>query len=208
MGAAPPPDPRACRHAPAPPPDVDERVRGLVAAGDADGAATVALRVLGPQVMRYLRSILRDGDDAADAFSRFAERLWQALPAFRGDCSLRAFCHRIAWSQAQHLQHEAYRCRRVRLRSGLVCRIGGGPQRSSSGDERRVDRLAALRAELDPDERSLLVLRLEQRLSWREAALVLALPGEPVPSEAALRKRFERTKEKIAALARERGLIE
>jgi RNA polymerase sigma-70 factor, ECF subfamily len=188
--------------------DLERRVNELLAAGDADAAAAETIRGLGAQIMRYLRSLLRDEDDAGDAFSRFVEKLWRALPSFRGECSLRGFCHRVAWGEAQHVKGEAYRRRGVRLRNTMASRIADEVRRSSSRErERRADHLTQLRAELDPEEQNLLALRLEQELSWREVALILAVPGEPPPTEAALRKRFERTKQKVAALARLRGLI-
>jgi RNA polymerase sigma-70 factor (ECF subfamily) len=67
--------------------------------------------------------------------------------------------------------------------------------------------LIAQRARLSPEERALLVLRLDRDLAWREVATVLSADGEPV-DEAALRKRFERLKAKLAQLAREEGLLE
>ena len=189
--------------------DLDERIRGMLTAGDADAAATESLRRFGPPVFSYLRSLLRDEDDASDAFSLFAEKLWRALPAFRGECALRTFCYRVAWSSAQRLREDAYRTRRVRLRSKLVSRLVAEARDSSiRRREWQADRLAQLRAALDPEEQNLLALRLDQRLSWREVAEVLAGEGELPLGEPALRKRFERTKEKVAALARERGLIE
>lgn len=68
------------------------------------------------------------------------------------------------------------------------------------------DRLARLRSALDPEERTLLVLRLDRELSWNEVAEVLSSEGEPLDS-AAVRKRFERVKAKLAKLAREQGLL-
>ena len=51
------------------------------------------------------------------------------------------------------------------------------------------------------------MLRLDRDLSWREVATVMSAEGEPV-DEAALRKRFERVKARLAQRAREEGLLE
>ena len=52
------------------------------------------------------------------------------------------------------------------------------------------------------------MLRVDRGLSWGEVALVLAdEQGEPV-EESALRKRFERLKDKLAERARQEGLLE
>jgi RNA polymerase sigma-70 factor (ECF subfamily) len=188
---------------------LEERIQEHLVGGDPRAAATEAIRGFGPSVIRYLRSVLRDEDDAGDAFSRFAEKLWRSLPSFRGDCTLRAFCYRIAWSEAEHVRSDAYRQRRVRLRSGVASQLADEVRASSRGRrERQAGRLAELRAALDPHEQSLLTLRIDQDLSWREIAEVLAAPGEPAPTEAAVRKRFERTKDKVAAMARQRGFLE
>jgi len=68
------------------------------------------------------------------------------------------------------------------------------------------DRLARLRASLEPEERTLLILRLDREMSWNEVAEVLSVEGGPVDA-AAVRKRFERVKDKLAKLAKKQGLI-
>lgn len=55
-------------------------------------------------------------------------------------------------------------------------------------------------------DRMLLVLRLDQGLSWKETAEVLSAEGETADVNA-LTKRFERLKERLARMAREEGLI-
>jgi RNA polymerase sigma-70 factor (ECF subfamily) len=70
----------------------------------------------------------------------------------------------------------------------------------------RRERLDRLRAALDPEERTMLVLRVDKGLPWNEIATVLARDGEEA-TPAALRKRFERLKAKLARLALEHGLI-
>jgi RNA polymerase sigma-70 factor (ECF subfamily) len=64
-----------------------------------------------------------------------------------------------------------------------------------------------LRESLDPEEQTLLILRVDKGMAWEDVAEVLRADGEPV-APAALRKRFERLKEKLGRLAREQGLIE
>lgn len=68
---------------------------------------------------------------------------------------------------------------------------------------RQVDRI---REGLDPDERALLVLRVDRALPWEDAAAALSAEGERVTA-AALRKRFERLTAKIARLAAAERLL-
>jgi RNA polymerase sigma-70 factor (ECF subfamily) len=51
------------------------------------------------------------------------------------------------------------------------------------------------------------VLRVDRELSWREVAVALGEEADDEACCAALRKRFERLKEKLAGFARERGLL-
>lgn len=68
------------------------------------------------------------------------------------------------------------------------------------------DQFTRLREALEPDEQTLLFLRVDQGLSWNEVADVLAEDGERVDA-AALRKRFERAKARLRKLAEAEGLL-
>jgi RNA polymerase sigma-70 factor (ECF subfamily) len=66
--------------------------------------------------------------------------------------------------------------------------------------------LEAIRARLSLDEQGLLALRIDHGLDWESVAAILS-NGDPI-SPAALRKRFERLKEKLSRLAREQGFVD
>jgi RNA polymerase sigma-70 factor, ECF subfamily len=191
-----------------PGPTVEMQVRELTAAGDLAGAATVAIRGLGPQVLRYLRSLLRDEDAAVDAFSQFAEHLWRGLPSFRAQSSLRTWAFRLAHNAALNQLDDAWRRHGRRLATGEASRLAADVR---TGTVVRVERqrraLDELRETLSPDERSLLALRVDQGLAWNEIAEVLSGDGTVI-EPATLTKRFERLKERLGKLARERGLVE
>jgi RNA polymerase sigma-70 factor (ECF subfamily) len=74
-------------------------------------------------------------------------------------------------------------------------------------------RAAELRRKLAPDDQALLILRVDKDLGWDDIAQILACDVAPsrealVRSSAALRKRFERIKEQLRALAQAEQLIE
>jgi RNA polymerase sigma-70 factor (ECF subfamily) len=185
---------------------IDAQVRELVAAGDASVAATLVLNSLGPSVLRYLRSVLRDEEDAADAFSRFAEQLWRGLPGFRGEAALRTWAFRIAFNAAQSLRNDPWHRRGRRFATGEASRLAEELRtKTAIRVERRRDGLERLRQHLSPDEQSLLALRIDQGLAWEEIADILSSAGDPV-QPAALTKRFERLKAKLTALVRDQGL--
>ncbi len=186
----------------------DTRVRQLAAAGHANDAATEALRSVGPQVVRYLRSILHDEDDTRDAFSHFAEILWRTLPSFRWECSLRTWAHRLAWSAALRVQDEAWRRHERRLATDEASEIAEKIRTSTlERYEHRREELERIVATLPLEEQSLLALRVRQGLSWAEIAVVFATEGTPV-DELTLAKRFSRLKARLSRLAKEQGLLD
>jgi RNA polymerase sigma-70 factor (ECF subfamily) len=169
--------------------------------------ATEVIRAQGPAVHRYLRSMLRDDDDADDAFSIFAEWVWESVGRFRGESSVKTWAFGIAWNAARRVRSDAWKQRRERFKTGASSVVAQEVRSSASLQRDQVaNRLGELRAELSQEDQNLLVLRVDQRLEWDEIATVLAAGGEEVQS-AALRKRFERLKERIAALAKKRGLV-
>jgi RNA polymerase sigma-70 factor (ECF subfamily) len=187
---------------------VEARVQELLATGDLRGAATAAIQGFGPKVLGYLRSVLRDENDAADAFSNFAEDLWRSIGSYRGEASFKTWAYKLAWCAAMHVRSDTYRRLGRRLEtgetSGLVADIR---TRSVIRDEVQRRGLDMLRATLTPEEQTLLYLRLDQQLAWNEVAVVLSGPGEAVEA-ATVRKRYERLKADLARLAREQGLTE
>jgi RNA polymerase sigma-70 factor (ECF subfamily) len=182
-------------------------IREALARGDADRAASEAIRGLGPQVLGYLTRVLGSADDAADAFSLFSEQLWRGMARFEGRSSVRVWAYRVAWTAAMRVAEDGWRRRRERLRTSMASRLAAEVLTAASRTEAREPAgLQRLRAELRPAERSLLVLRIDQRLAWGEVAEIMRGEGEDV-DEAALRKRFERVKRRLGELARASGLL-
>jgi RNA polymerase sigma-70 factor, ECF subfamily len=186
----------------------DDGIHAALAAGDPDLAATRALEAYGPGIFGYLTSLL-DEDDARDAFSLFAEDVWKGIGGLREGAALRSWLYRVAWHAAARATRDAWHRRRVALPESAASRIAATIASASrvGAPGSRTEKLARLREQLDPEERTLLVLRVDRGLEWDEVAEVLAEEGSP-PNAAALRKRFERLKDKLARLAREQGLVD
>jgi RNA polymerase sigma-70 factor (ECF subfamily) len=185
---------------------VEDLVQARLRAGDHHGAATVAIRQLGPAIARYLRGMLPVEADAADAFSDWAESLWAGIGSFQGRSSFGAWAFRLAYHSALDLSDRAHRKRERRLATAEASVLAEEVRTTALTHERRRRRLEELRAELPGDEQTLLFLRVDQQLPWDDVAAVLSSSSAPVDA-AAVRKRFERLKEKLRKLARERGLI-
>jgi RNA polymerase sigma-70 factor (ECF subfamily) len=185
---------------------LETRVRALLGAEQPDAASSAAIEGYGPAVFGYLRSILDDEDDARDAFAQWAEDLWKGLPGFRGESSLRAWGYRVAWHAACRFRRDPFRARGVRLPTSAASRLAASVAESTVATGSRRAALDRLRALLAPEDRTLLTLRLDRELEWEEVAAVLSAEGADV-NAAALRKRFERLKERLRELAREEGLL-
>lgn len=188
---------------------LEARVCELLAEGRYGEAASATIRQLGPQVLSYLTGILHSDADAHEVFSQFAEDLWKGLPGFRGESSLRGWAYRIAWHASARFVRDPYRQRGRRLETAEASRLAEEVRSAFAPEQAwRSQRMAQLRDMLAPEEKALLILRVDRGLSWREVAVALSGEGEEPPSEVALRKRFERLKEKLGKAAKEQGLID
>ncbi len=185
---------------------LEGRIREAIDRDDFRAATTEAVRGYGPQIAGYLRAVLRSDDAAVEAFSQFCEFVWKGIPKFRQEASFLTWSYQLAWAAVRRISEDPYRRRARRLTTGEM--EGLAAEVYSTGLERReqaMNRVAELRAQLTAAEQTLLVLRIDRRLSWKEIALVLDEGGEPAAAASALRKRFERLKGKVREARRARG---
>jgi RNA polymerase sigma-70 factor, ECF subfamily len=192
---------------------VDDKLRALILAGAREQAVTDSLRAYGPELFAFLVNVMGSDSDAAEVFAQTTEDFWRGISSFAGRCSLRTWLYLLA-------RHAAARYRRVPWnRRGLT----GDSQldalvasvRSETAPWLRTDvkvRWRALRDSLEPDDRTLLVLRVDRDMSWAEIACVLLGNDSPEQAEveretARLRKRFQLLKEELRKRARQAGLV-
>ncbi len=172
-----------------------------------DRAATAAIEGYGPEILAYLCAVLRDPDVGADAFSRFCEALWTSLPQFRWSSSLRTWAYVVAQHAASRELRDPHRKkgRRVAI-SDVPSRALADKIASETRSHLKTavkDKLAAVRAALEPDDQALLILRVDRQLPWRDVAQVMTPEGEDDSAPALdrraalLRKRFERLKAEL-----------
>jgi RNA polymerase sigma-70 factor (ECF subfamily) len=181
--------------------DVEAEIRSAWDRRDFDGAATAALAAYGRELASYLAAVLRNAADADDVLAQVAEQLWKALPTFRWECTIRTFVYTLARHAWLRHVREPKR-ERVSLSSPSV-EVVVAKARSETAEYLRTaarDRINALRAALDPDDQSLLILRVDRGLAWREVARVMPEGEDDLDKRAAaLRKRFERLKRELRA---------
>ncbi len=185
----------------------EERIAASLDAGRLAEAATEGLRAYGAEIGGYLAAILRNGTAAADVFSDVCENIWKGIGQFKHESSFRTWAYAIAWNAAKMYRRDAFRRRVRRLQTDEYSQLADRLARSTllHADPLAADRLARLRATLTPFEQSLLILRIDKGLPWREIAQILEEPPTPV-DPATLRKQYERLKQRLLDQAAREGL--
>ncbi|TMQ25868.1 MAG: sigma-70 family RNA polymerase sigma factor [Deltaproteobacteria bacterium] len=170
----------------------DEAIRRSWEAGNADAAITAVLEQHGPEILGWLVGILRDVDDANDVFSTFAERA------------------------VDHQRNEARRARRIvpLSASSEVTKVAERVRTTTLAHLKTANRqaISQLRDQLPPQDRMLLVLRVDRGLPWSDLARVFLDQPDPTAAElkreaARLRQRFHLIKEKLLKIGRDAGLV-
>lgn len=194
--------------------DREQLERNILAAIDAgswESAVAQTITGYGPEIVRYLHTLLRDPAAADDAFSLFCENVWRGLPRFRRESTLRVWCYALA----RYARSRALRGQRrhdlLALSDVDSVRIAAANVRTKTAEYLRTDaraRIDRLRTQLAPDDQMLLVLRITRQFDWKDIVRALADVDEPLDDAnlarraAALRKRYQRVKDELRAAVR------
>jgi len=185
------------------------------ACGNPEAAVTLAIRGYGPELLGYLNAMLRDASEADDVFATVCEhvwtaaaddvfsgvcvKLWRGLPAFAWESSFRTWAYTVTRNACVSFLRGVRKSPSSPGNASLDAIMA--EVRSKTATFLRTDtkdRLAEVRDALEPDDQTLLILRIDRKLPWRDIARVF----EPEPATAAaldrraaaLRKRLERLK--------------
>lgn len=179
-------------------------VMAALRASDQRRAIELALAAWGPEVESFLTAVMGDRATGAELFAEARADLVAGVSTFQGKSSFRCWFYAVARNAARRAMRDGYRRKRAHDAD-----LGAFEQPLRSVTPRFVAtdwkrRLHELREALPPDERALLLLRVDRAMEWHEIAQVMAEEGEDV-SPAALRKRFERVKARLKELATQDG---
>jgi RNA polymerase sigma-70 factor, ECF subfamily len=187
----------------------ERAIQARCEAGAHPEATTAALQLYGVELLGFLRALAHNHDLASEAFAELGEDVWKGLPKFRWESSLRSWLYQLARNALAQLRRDPRRRldRNLPLSiapemAALVRTMTLEIQRTEVKDEFRV-----LREQLDPEEHEILLLRLDRGLAWKDIARILGGDDQLDARAAALRKRFERAKERLKKLAIEHGLL-
>jgi RNA polymerase sigma-70 factor (ECF subfamily) len=197
------------------PGDVEAEIGALLSEGALGPAATRTLEAYGKEIFGYLVNVLGDEHDAKEVFSQVAEDLWRGLPRFDRRCSVRTWLYVLArhasarfrrapWNQAGRRAGDA----------GLDELVAHARTQTNPWLRTDVkDRWRALRESLDADDRSLLMLRVDCKMEWKDIARVTLgdesrNPTDLVREVDRLKKRLQLLKNDLRRRARKAGLLD
>ncbi|MBX3223000.1 MAG: RNA polymerase sigma factor [Labilithrix sp.] len=176
------------------------------AAGDFTTTFERLLGAYGAEINGFVNALLRSPEASADVCAQIWGDVWRDLPSFRGDASFRTWVYVIARHACLRFRARSPQRRECSLSEARTSQLVYLHPTRPSPTETRRERFARLRAELSDDEQALLVLRVDRALAWEDIARILYGETEDASVErltAALRKRFERLKERLRARLRE-----
>jgi RNA polymerase sigma-70 factor (ECF subfamily) len=197
--------------------DVEREVRRLCEEGAVAAAAAAAVRAYGPEILGFLAALHRSDQDADDVFSIWSERLFRGLPGFGWASSLRTWAYTLARNASINFARDR-RARARRERPAESAELAAVEQevRTETRPYLRTaakDKLAAIRDALPPEDRMLLVLRVDKGLEWKDLARVMSGEDGAIADHALvkesqrLRKRFQLLKEKLVEAGKREGLL-
>lgn len=194
---------------------LEKCIRDCQAQNEFSKATTTALDGYGPEVFGYLLAILDNRGAAEEVFSIFAESLWVALPKFRWQSSFRTWAYSLARHALARFHEDPHRKRATPLSQHPELSNLQAQLRTRTRSYLRTEvknRMTALRSHLSEEDQTLLILHVDRGLSFPEVATVLlgddANASQITRKTAALRKRFERVKERLRKLAKNEGMLE
>lgn len=196
--------------------DLEKRIHELLRAGDVATAATQVIRGYSPEVLGFLAALCGDPNDASEALAQASYDLWLGIGDFHQQASLRTWFYTLARHAASRMRRAAHRRPGRHFSIDDVTGLSLSP-RSETAPYLRTElknAVAAIRDALAPDDRALLVLRVDRRMSWTEVARILCDDdaGESITAvtrrAARLRKRFQLLKVEIRDRARAAGLLQ
>jgi len=197
--------------------EVESRIRLAYEAGNFEGAATEAIQGYGPEILGFLANLLQDHEEASEAFAHACEDMWAGIEGFQWRCRFRTWVFAVARRAYQRYLSRERRWRYRRLSEVTEPQVLANKVRTATSPYLRTEnktRLSELRCQLSEPEQTLLILRVDRNLPWKDLARVMSGPDRNldettlVRHSATYRKQFERAKARLRRLATEAGLLD
>lgn len=198
--------------------EIEAGIRAAFDDGDYALAAQQIVQEYGPELLGFLIARTRDEPEANEIFAVFCEDLWRGLEGFAWRSTARAWAYALA--RHSHVRYSLARNRRQRRNVPLSrtpeLEVLAQQVRTTTAVYRQTEvknQMRELRQQLPLEDQTILILRIDKELSWRDVATIMAGPDESLSPEdierhaARMRKRFQLAKEALRELARDAGLL-
>lgn len=177
-------------------------------------AAELAIHAFGPELKRFLSAILRDENVVSEVYSQTCEDVCRGIPGLKWGSSFRTWAYRVARNACHRYLRSPDRRRLVAISTFSELNHFERDATAHTRPYLRTevkDQFARIRESLSHDEQSLLTLRVDRALDWKEIAMILAdqpLTEAELPrAAAATRKRFERLRSRLREIFEAEGLL-
>jgi RNA polymerase sigma-70 factor, ECF subfamily len=194
-------------------PESEVELTTLIRAGAFEQAATRALEIYGAELYGFLVNHFAGESAASEVFGQVGEDLWKGLPQFGFRCTVRTWLYVLARNASSRYRRSPWQRQRT-SESALDHAMAKARSGTAPWLQTEVkDRWRTLRESLDPDDRSLLVLRVDRDLPWDDCARITleddTADDAAIAREAArLRKRFQFVKDDLRERAKAAGLLD
>ena len=191
------------------------RLIALVRDGAYDAAAKEALERYGAELFGFLINVLGSEADASEVFLQVGEDLWRGLPRFGLRSSVRTWLYVLARNAATDYRRSPWNRRDRRTSDAELGEILARTRSRTSPwlQTELKEKVRALRESLSPEDRTILVLRVDRGLAWEDVARVIL--GDDIPDDkvlarevARVTKRYQLIKDQLRKRARETGLVD
>lgn len=199
------------------PSEAEQKIHAFWSTSQFEDSATATLETYGDEILSFLVSRLRSPSDGQEVFAMFAEDLWVGLPKFSWRCSMRTWAYTLARNAASRYASAPQRNLARNLTLSAPGRVSVIVERVRSATHiyQRTevkDRFRAMREKLDAEDQTLLVLRVDRGMAWRDLAIAMSgdadLDDAGIDRESSrLRKAFERVKGDLKRMAQQEGLL-
>ena len=183
---------------------VESRISELLDEQQINQAVEEILEFYGPRIFRMMMGVFHNEAIAQDVYQQFSIQLWESLESFRGDSQIYTWTYTLARRAiGQRLRGSK---KETRLHTHQRDQLAAKWTRTATAEWRKTeskDKFQEMVEELDHDERTLVMLRIGEEMSWKEVAQVMqdgdeTLEGSELSKESGrLRKKFQRVKDKL-----------
>jgi RNA polymerase sigma-70 factor (ECF subfamily) len=196
---------------------VEKQIRAAFDGGNLDVAATSFIQRFGGEILGFLVGRTGDAAAGADVFSEFTEDFWLGLPDFKWRTTIRSWAYTLARNAFyRHLNARRKYTKNVCSMNNSAFHLEAEKLRTATLNHLKTEvksRMREIRERLPQDDQTLIILRIDQKMSWNELAVILSGEGDGMSEAdkkrwaARLRKRFQSLKSRLREMASAEGLL-